>query len=77
MQISRLVTAFYRRSSNDDVRISSREGCIYELKQPKALFKGLCENPEVKEWLALGDFQLGIALFAMAAGSVTALPFAG
>jgi hypothetical protein len=33
--------------------------------------------PEVKERLALGDFQLGIALFGMAAGSVMALPFAG
>ncbi len=33
--------------------------------------------PEVKERLALGDFQLGIALFAMAAGSVVALPAAG
>jgi hypothetical protein len=33
--------------------------------------------PEVKERLALGDFRLGIALFAMAAGSVVALPFAG
>lgn len=33
--------------------------------------------PEVKERLALGDFQLGIALFAMAAGSVLALPCAG
>jgi MFS family permease len=33
--------------------------------------------PEVKERLALGDFQLGMALFSMAAGSVAALPFAG
>ena len=33
--------------------------------------------PEVKERLALGDFQLGIALFSMAAGSVLALPSAG
>jgi hypothetical protein len=33
--------------------------------------------PEVKERLALGDFQLGIALLAMAVGSVLALPFAG
>jgi hypothetical protein len=33
--------------------------------------------PEVKERLALGDFWLGVALFAMAAGSVLALPFAG
>jgi hypothetical protein len=33
--------------------------------------------PEVKERLALSDFQLGLALFAMAAGSVLALPFAG
>src|SRR5438128_8156730 len=33
--------------------------------------------PEVKERLALGDFQLGVALFAMAVGSVLALPFAG
>jgi hypothetical protein len=33
--------------------------------------------PEVKERLVLGDFWLGIALFAMAAGSVLALPFAG
>ena len=30
--------------------------------------------PEVKERLALGDFRLGVALFAMAAGSVLALP---
>jgi hypothetical protein len=50
-QVSRLVAASYQRSSNDDVRISSHEGRIYELKQPKALFQGLCENPEVKEWL--------------------------
>src|SRR5215472_3821915 len=33
--------------------------------------------PEVKERLALGDFRLGLALFAMAAGSVLALPVAG
>jgi fucose permease len=33
--------------------------------------------PEVKERLELGDFQLGIALFGMAAGSVLALPIAG
>jgi len=33
--------------------------------------------PEVKERLALGDFELGIALLAMAVGSVLALPFAG
>jgi MFS family permease len=33
--------------------------------------------PEVKERLALSDFQLGIALLAMAVGSVLALPFAG
>src|ERR1700747_1792245 len=33
--------------------------------------------PEVKERLALGEFQLGIALLAMAVGSVLALPFAG
>ena len=33
--------------------------------------------PEVKERLRLGDFQLGIALFAMAAGSVLVLPLAG
>jgi fucose permease len=33
--------------------------------------------PEVKERLALGDFQLGMALFAMAVGSVLALPVAG
>src|SRR5215471_7987248 len=33
--------------------------------------------PEVKERLALGDFRLGVALFAMAAGSVLALPVAG
>jgi MFS family permease len=33
--------------------------------------------PGVKERLALGDFQLGIALFAMALGSLLALPFAG
>ena len=33
--------------------------------------------PEVKERLGLGDFRLGVALFAMAAGSVLALPVAG
>jgi MFS family permease len=33
--------------------------------------------PEVKERLALGEFHLGIALLAMAVGSVLALPFAG
>jgi len=33
--------------------------------------------PEVKERLALSDFWLGIALFAMAAGSVLVLPLAG
>jgi len=33
--------------------------------------------PEVKERLALNDLQLGIALLAMAAGAVLALPFAG
>jgi hypothetical protein len=33
--------------------------------------------PEVKERLALSDLQLGIALLAMAMGSVLALPFAG
>jgi hypothetical protein len=33
--------------------------------------------PEVKERLALSDFRLGVALFAMAVGSVLALPFAG
>jgi len=33
--------------------------------------------PEVKERLALGEFQLGIALVAIAVGSVLALPFAG
>lgn len=33
--------------------------------------------PEVKQRLALGDFRLGMALFAMAAGAVVALPFAG
>ncbi len=33
--------------------------------------------PEVKERLTLGDFQLGVALFSMAAGSMLALPFAG
>ena len=33
--------------------------------------------PEVKERLALGDFRLGVALFAMAVGSLMALPFAG
>ena len=33
--------------------------------------------PEVKERLAVGDFRLGVALFAMAAGSVLALPVAG
>jgi hypothetical protein len=50
-QISRLVATSYQRSLNDNVRISSREGRIYELKQPRALFKSLCENSEVKEWL--------------------------
>jgi MFS family permease len=33
--------------------------------------------PEVKERLALGDSELGMALFSMAAGSLVALPFAG
>jgi MFS family permease len=33
--------------------------------------------PEVKERLRLGDAQLGMALFAMAVGSVLVLPFAG
>jgi hypothetical protein len=33
--------------------------------------------PEVKERLALGDFELGFALLAMAVGSVLALPVAG
>jgi len=50
-QISRLIATSYQRSSNDDVRISSHDGRIYELKQPKALFKRLCQNSEVKEWL--------------------------
>jgi len=33
--------------------------------------------PEVKERLALRDLELGMALFAMAVGSIMALPFAG
>jgi hypothetical protein len=49
--ITRLFSASVDIETSDTFQVSSAEGRIYELRQPKALFGQLCNREEVQRWL--------------------------
>lgn len=53
-QLTRLISLSYSQGMNKTLRLSSCEGRIYELKQPKSLFRRLCSQDNVKTWLQDG-----------------------
>lgn len=52
--LTRLISLSYSRDVKKSLRLSSCEGRIYELKQPKSLFRRFCSQDNVKTWLQEG-----------------------
>ncbi|PVH97453.1 hypothetical protein DM02DRAFT_567926, partial [Periconia macrospinosa] len=50
-QLTRLLTLAALRSKSDKLRFESAEGRIYELSQPRKLFREFCSDPEVRQWI--------------------------
>lgn len=53
-RLSRLLSLLHDKEDVSATQISALEGRMYELKQPKALFKEICTRKQVQEWLQEG-----------------------
>jgi hypothetical protein len=52
--VTRLLRLSRGKSSRGTLDLSAKEGKIYELKSPKAIFRKLCGDPKVRTWLQEG-----------------------
>jgi len=74
VQLTRLLTLSAKNSKKSNITLKAETGWIYELLQPKALFKELCGKDEVRVWLREGletqqdsYFVVGVRTFENAA----------
>ena len=54
IQLTKLLSFSLHASNSDKINIKAQQGWIYELNQPKTLFKELCEQEQVRTWLREG-----------------------
>jgi hypothetical protein len=54
IQLIKLVNFTAKGSNSENFTLRADRGWIYELRQPKALFKELCSTDEVRRWLREG-----------------------
>jgi hypothetical protein len=52
--LTKLASLYHKGSENGRLELSTTEGRVYELKQPKSLFKKLCSMQTVRTWLQEG-----------------------
>jgi hypothetical protein len=73
-QLTKLLTFSVKTSQSENLTLEAVKGWIYELRQPKTLFKELCGKNEVRTWLREGletqqdsYFVVGLRTFEHAA----------
>jgi len=54
LQLTKLLRHSASKSRSQTLSLNAEKGWIYELKQPKALFKERCSNDSVRTWLREG-----------------------
>ena len=54
LAITRLFSAELEKEASNTFHVTAEEGRIYELREPKKIFKKLCELDDVKQWLQDG-----------------------
>jgi len=54
VQLTKLLTLSASKSKGGNITLTAEEGWIYELLQPKKVFKELCTKDEVRIWLLEG-----------------------